>query len=82
MDMELKSLFLNLSRKCTAKKILISRLVMMHFKTFLERFWRICIGLNEKTLSVFQKISQKGEEFWTPFAGSKGNDQVVLLLTT
>ena len=36
--------------------------------------------MNEKTLSAFYKISQKGE-FWTAFAGSKGNDQVVLHLT-
>ena len=54
---------------------------MMDFKMFLERFQRIFIGLNEKTLSVLYKISQKGEEFWTPFAGSKENDQIVLLLT-
>ena len=36
--------------------------------------------MNEKTLSAFYKISRKGE-LWTPFAGSKGNDQVVLHLT-
>ena len=36
--------------------------------------------MNEKAMSVFYKISQKEEEFWTPFAGWKGNDHVVLLL--
>ena len=79
MDMELKSLVLNLSRKCTAKNYNLM-LNSDEFQNVLRKILKNLHSNEWKKTVFFYKISLKEEELWMPFAGWKGNDQVVLLL--